>query len=376
MKIAIIGGGIGGLTTALVLKRAGIPFKLYEAAAVIKEVGTGIIMANNAMQIFRKLGIDQQVSEKGNLINSMSIVKADFSPLSIVSLKGFEKKYGVQNHAIHRADLHHILSEAVGSEHIEINKRLQEVKFIENHYSLNFEDGSKSTCEYLIGADGIRSQVRQQLFSVQKYRDAEQICWRGVADFTLPKKYSHEVIEVWSKGKRFGFVQIGLAKVYWYLVVDTALVNDRKEVTSFVADMHALAGQLVSATPTEKIIKTPLFDLRPMHAWVNDKACLIGDAAHASTPNLGQGACQAIEDAYVLGELLKKYPIREAFVKYPKIRIKKAHYIVNSSWKIGKIAQLKNTFGIAIRNFVLKRLTPDRVNLKQMDKIFKLDKIS
>lgn len=332
MEVAIIGGGIGGLTTALALKQANIRFKVYEAAPEIKAVGAGIIMANNAMQAFRNLGIHQEIYQKGNLINAMTIARPDFSPLSRISLIPFEEKYQVQNHAIHRADLHGILSNAIGHQHIETNKRLQHIKKEDKAYVLTFEDGTNVQAGYIIGADGIRSQVRQQLFSENEYRDAGQICWRGVLNFTLPKAYAHEAMEVWGKGKRFGFVQISKDLVYWYAVVDTGLVTDNPNIISLLRDMDPLVTALVKATAEEKIIKGPLYDLKPIDIWSKEDVCLIGDAAHATTPNLGQGACQAIEDAYTLGELAKKYSLTDAFRKYPEIRRKKAHYIVNTSW--------------------------------------------
>lgn len=375
MEVAIIGGGIGGLTTALALKQANIRFKVYEAAPEIKAVGAGIIMANNAMQAFRNLGIHQEIYQKGNLINAMTIARPDFSPLSRISLIPFEEKYQVQNHAIHRADLHGILSNAIGHQHIETNKRLQHIKKEDKAYVLTFEDGTNVQAGYIIGADGIRSQVRQQLFSENEYRDAGQICWRGVLNFTLPKAYAHEAMEVWGKGKRFGFVQISKDLVYWYAVVDTGLVTDNPNIISLLRDMDPLVTALVKATAEEKIIKGPLYDLKPIDIWSKEDVCLIGDAAHATTPNLGQGACQAIEDAYTLGELAKKYSLTDAFRKYPEIRRKKAHYIVNTSWKIGEVAHWHNPFAIGLRNLVLKYLTPDSVNLKLLDKVFTLENI-
>jgi len=102
--------------------------------------------------------------------------------------------------------------------------------------------------------------------------------------------------------------------------------------------------------------------------------CIIGDAAHPMTPNMGQGACQAIEDAYILSECLYKYDVNIAFQKFQNLRLSKAHQIVNTSWRIGKLAHINNPFLIAIRNFILKK-TPSSVNKKQLHQIFNLVKI-
>ena len=375
MKVAIIGGGIAGLTTALALKKSNVPFTLYEAASHIKEVGAGIIIANNALQVFRHLGIHQQIYKKGHQVNALNITKADFSTLSSITLTGFEQKYGLQNHAIHRADLYEIIATAVGKEHIEINKRLTYIKRSGEGYQLFFEDGTSVQSNHIIGADGIRSQVRQQLFSENKYRDPEQVCWRGVVDITLPPDFKHQALEAWGKGKRIGFVQISEHKVYWYIVINTAFETGNHDLCSYLKNFHPLAIAMVKATAKKNIIKGHLLDLKPVQIWYKNNVCLVGDAAHATTPNLGQGACQAIEDAFILGELTKKYDLTKAFEMFPEIRRKKAHDIVNTSWNLGILAHLTNPVAIAFRNVLMKYLTPKSVNLKQLEKIFTLPEV-
>lgn len=375
MTVAIIGGGIGGLTTALALKRAGIPFLLYEAAPEIKSVGAGIIMANNALQVFRHLGIHEEIYRKGNLIDKITIAKADFSTLASISLTDFETQYGLQNHAIHRADLHTIIADAVGREHIQLNKRLLQIEQAGSIYKLTFEDGTSDHFEYVIGADGIKSQVRQQLFPESEYRDTRQVCWRGMCDFKLPQVYRHEVIEAWNKGRRAGIVQTGKDKVYWFLVINADQEVSGPGPEGYTKGFNPLIAELVRATPADAVIKAPIYDLKPIHKWYKDKVCLVGDAAHATSPNLGQGACQAVEDAYVLGELAKKYTLAEAFEKYPEIRRAKAHYVVKMSWQLGVVSHFTHPVAISIRNFVLKYLSPKSMNLKQMDKLFRLPEL-
>lgn len=372
MSIAIIGGGIGGLTTALALKKANIPFTLYEATPEIKPVGAGIVMASNALQVFRCLGIHEEIYKKGNRIDAMTISKADFSPLSKISLASFKKKYGLQNHAIHRSDLHNILADAVGHEHIVLGKRLKTIEKEERRYKLTFECGTTIDSKHVIGADGIRSQVRQQLFSENTYRDSGQVCYRGVLKYKLPEEFRHEALEAWERGKRFGFTQISDGVVYWYLVLDKSLYYKSLQPCNVEGLFHPLAVDMISKTAKDNIFFSKISDLKPIYTWSKEGVCLIGDAAHATTPNIGQGACQAVEDAYILGELLKKYPVDEAFAKYPEIRRKKAHDVVNTSWKIGKISHASNPVMAWLRDFIF-RITPQSINLKQMDKVFMLN---
>lgn len=164
MEIAIIGAGIGGLTTALVLKKAGISFTIYESADELKPVGAGIILAMNAMQVYRYLGLADTITRQGNRITAMNLTNPNFSKLSSNDLRFFEKQLNVSTIAIHRADLHKILAEEVGLEHIILGKRLKDIIAYENIHHVEFEDGTSVKARYLIGADGIRSVVRTLLF--------------------------------------------------------------------------------------------------------------------------------------------------------------------------------------------------------------------
>ncbi|MCF0069591.1 FAD-dependent monooxygenase [Dyadobacter sp. CY261] len=372
MEVAIIGAGIGGLTTALALQKAHIPFRIYEGAPGLEPVGAGIIIAHNAMQALKAWGITDQIVGLGNRISVMNLTRPDLSNLSTNDLRKFEQKSGLHNIAIHRADLHRVLVDAVGADHIVLNKRLKTVGEAEDGFQLSFEDGTISQTNYLIGADGLRSRVRSALFENGQLRDAGQNCWRGVAHYELPDRYHHELNEAWGKGKRFGFVPLNDRQVYWYLLIDNDLAEAKSDVLPFLRDFHPLAAQLVEATPTSKWIISPIFDLKPMGKWSTGRACLIGDAAHATTPNLGQGACQAIEDAYVLGELLKRCSLEDAIRKYPSIRMAKANHIVDTSWRIGKVAHARNRFTIGLRNLIMKA-TPEWVNHKQLEKIFSIE---
>lgn len=131
--------------------------------------------------------------------------------------------------------------------------------------------------------------------------------------------------------------------------------------------------KMIELTDMNSLHFAKLYDLKPIKKWSQDRVVLIGDAAHATTPNLGQGACQGIEDAYVLGELFKKYTnLPEIFSKYEDLRVKKAHYIVNTSWMIGKMAHITPPFIIQARNLGLK-LMPQLINKSQMKKIFDIN---
>lgn len=371
LKIAIIGAGIGGLTLALALKHAGFSFTVFESAPEIKPVGAGIVMAKNAMQIFEKLGIKEKIENAGSKISSLKITNEQLQPILKVDLTDFEKQYGVYNVAIHRADLQRVLAEEVGFENIHLSKRLQNIEKTKR-YSLEFEDGTISACDILFGADGIHSQVRKQLFREAVIRDSEQRCWRGVLNIDSDIKITDETFESWGKGKRFGASKINENQIYWFAVINKSLIKN-KNINELFSEFHSDIQQIISKTGENDIVYNSILDLKPFSPWQHETVCLMGDAAHATTPNMGQGACQAVEDAYVISELLKQgKSFAETFKQYEKLRIKKAHDIVKTSWILGKIGHVENSFAIGFRNFFFKNF-PKSVQKKQMNKVFNID---
>lgn len=200
------------------------------------------------------------------------------------------------------------------------------------------------------------------------------MCWRGVTNYTLPKKYKNELNEAWGKGDRFGFVQIADNKTYWYALKTFKTKKEEfsvNEIETYFKTYHPIIRNIIGSTPKEQIHTSEISDLQPTKLWQKGNICLVGDAAHATTPNMGQGACQAIEDAYILTECLSKYEVKEAFKKFQKIRLEKAHKVVKVSWTIGKIAHLSNPISIVLRNQIMK-LTPEKIIRKQSEHFFQL----
>lgn len=374
-SITIIGAGIGGLTTALALKQRGVETTVCESAPEIRPVGAGIAMGSNAMQVFRKMGLSGKIESAGYRVSLMKITDEQLRVLSAMELAAFEKKYGVFNVAIHRGDLQRILTAEIGKENIMLSRRLTGMEERGEGFRLLFSGHEALDSRVVIGADGIKSVVRQELFGHQEIRDARQVCWRGICEAEPWGKYDHEALESWGKGKRFGFVKINTRQLYWYAVVSRSLVRDDGDLPGMFSDFHRDVRKMIAATPVESIFQSEIADLKPLAQWHKGNACLVGDAAHAATPNLGQGACQAVEDAYTIGQLFEKdRPAGDAFRQYEKARMKKARYIVSQSRLIGNIAHWENGTGVWLRN-TLMRSMPGSVNEKPLREMFKIDYI-
>ncbi|MCJ7936337.1 MAG: FAD-dependent monooxygenase [Chryseobacterium sp.] len=369
-SISIIGAGIGGLTLGNILKQHQYDFTIYEAAPEIRPVGAGIMMAVNAMQVFDQLGLKEKIEMAGNKIHSITITNESLQPISKTEILELEKKYNSCNVAIHRAELQKILAENIGLDAINLNHSLQKIEKRQN-YTLTFESGSPIESKIVFGADGIKSKIRNQILQTGAIRSSGQKCWRGLVEFELPEIYHHQAFEIWGKGKRFGFVKISEKKVYWYACINEKSFESPLDAATLFRDFNPLILQLIEATSEENIICNEITDLTPIPKWYTDNLCLIGDAAHATTPNMGQGACQAIEDAHVIGKLLEKNKdFNTVFQEFQKIRRKKVDYIVNTSRTIGKVSQWEH--GNSLRNFLM-RLIPQNMNQKMAKKIIALE---
>lgn len=319
MKITIIGAGISGLTTAIALNKKGFEVEIFENTTLFKKAGSGINLAINAMQVYKRLGVYNDILQNANYTNVINIRTKKLGFITRTNFKKFEKTYNVKSVAIHRATLHNILLNHIGNTKIHLNKKLKHLEQKNGKVILNFEDGTQHTSKIVIGADGIHSVVRQSIFNNTKLRDAKQICWRGISNARIDVKYKEELNEIWGKGNRFGFVPIAKDKIYWF-----ALINKKKfkskdvDLINTFSNYPQLVKNIILKTQKKDIICNEIWDLKPINKWYKGNVCLVGDAAHATTPNMGQGAVQAIESAMTLSICLKRKIILKLLLKVIK----------------------------------------------------------
>ncbi len=374
MKITIIGAGIGGLTTAIALIQKGFDVEIFENSLEFKKAGSGINLAINAMQVYKRLGVYDDILKKANYTNSMNALTKKLNPITKANFKKFEEKYDVKTVAIHRATLHQILINHIGNTKIHLNKKLKYLEEKHGMITLSFEDGTEHISTVVIGADGIHSNVRKSIFKNTELRDAKQVCWRGIASIKLGNKYKTELNEIWGKGNRFGFVHISENEVYWFALINKNKFNNKEvNLLNVFSNYPELVKNILSNTDKTDIICNEIWDLKPIEKWFKGNVCLLGDACHATTPNMGQGAVQAIESAMALSICLKEERnINTAFLKYEKLRKGKANAIIKTSWLLGKIAQTDRSILCILRKIMFK-MTPKFIIEKQSDKIFKLN---
>lgn len=356
-KIIIVGGGIGGAATALALQRAGFEPVVYERTPELREVGAGIALWANATHILKNLGLLSDALRVGYLTTNYQFNSQSGKELVNVPVDGFELPVV----GIHRAELHQLLWRNVPSE-----------KFVLGQTFERFEQEGETVCAYftsgltvkgdaLIGADGLRSQVRAALKGEQPpiYRNFKT--WRGLTDY-VPSKYRPGYIqEFLGRGKGFGFMMLGKGRMYWYAAA-TALeaqmdapIGRKKELETIFQDWFASVPELITATDETNILTTDLYDRVPTQPWGKQNITLLGDAAHPMLPTMGQGACTALEDAFVVAKCLKEQANpTAAFQQYESLRFPRMKLIVEQSLRSGKMGELHHPFGVALRNTFMK----------------------
>jgi 2-polyprenyl-6-methoxyphenol hydroxylase-like FAD-dependent oxidoreductase len=373
-EITIIGGGIAGLTTAIALNKIGIKTLIFEAAPNIEAIGAGLGLGANALIAFDKLAMKEEVIQLGNILSSFSIYDEDGKIITKTQSKKISDKYGAGIFAIHRAELHKQLLSKIDPGSIYKNRRAVDIEQNRDLVIVKFQDGSSHETEFLIAGDGINSAIRKKLIPGSEPRFAGYTCWRAVIDNT--ELNLTESSETWGTNGRFGIVPLAKSKIYWFASINSKQINIEfknfqvKDLFNKFKTYHAPIPAILEETKDENLLWNDIIDLKPISRYAFNNILLIGDAAHATTPNLGQGACQAIEDAVVIsGELSRNNDIKQAFKNFEAKRLERTHYVINTSYSIGKIAQIENKFLASARNFIFRR-TPSSVNEKQLRKLY------
>jgi 2-polyprenyl-6-methoxyphenol hydroxylase-like FAD-dependent oxidoreductase len=375
-SFAILGGGIGGLSLAVALQKKGLSVTVYESAPSYKPVGAGLGLAANAVKAYQEIGISEKVVEVGKKLKFAFGKDPQGSIISQTDMDAMTRRFGVLNSfTIHRADLHQVLISLLKPGTVQTGRAAVGVCQDAGTVTVAFSDGSTAQANYLIAADGVHSVVRQALLPGSSPRYAGYTCWRGVTEGLPDGMDPDESSETWGPGRRFGVVPLANNRVYWFATLN-ALPNDpamrrakRKQLKEIFSGFHFPIPQLLDMTADDQIIWNDIIDLKPISQFAFGRIVLMGDAAHATTPNMGQGACMAIEDAATLANALTMYEPEEAFRRFEKFRIRRTTQIVNQSWNFGKIAQLSNPVLMKLRNAAF-RFLPESAIHKQLQELY------
>lgn len=372
MKALVVGAGIGGLTAAVALRRAGAEILVLERDPELKEIGAGLLLGANAMRALDRIELGDSVRRIGapTLVGEMR----SWSGEVLVRLSAAEvnELAGAESYAVHRAELQAALLRALGEEYVRLGAACRGFTQDEGDVRVFIEDADEMHADALIGADGIYSTVRSEQFGYEKPTYAGYTAWRGVVDYPDGLLLGGGGFETWGRGRRFGCVRLGDRRMYWFATCNApeggedGPVGSRRALLDMFSGWHDPIEELIEATGEEDIRRDDVYDRDPIKHWGQGRVTLLGDAAHPMTPNLGQGACQVIEDAIVLARCLRdKAGVDAALRSYEDQRMNRTAKIVRLSRRMGWIGQLEQPFISRLRDVALKRM-PERVRRRQL----------
>src|SRR6266568_1555 len=372
-RVIIIGGGIGGLCTAIGLGQIGVEAIVYEQVEVLSEVGAGLTLWANAIKALRRLGLADAVISAGSKIEHGAIRAAGGRTLSRSEPGEIERLFGEPTVAIHRADLHDILLSALPADTFRLGSKCTGFEQEADSVTVRFAGGHTDRADLVVGADGIHSAIRRQLFPEVSLRYSGYTAWRGVVA-TKDEVALGVTSESWGCGSRFGILRVDKERVYWFATANTPAERTltATERKSFLRQRfrgwHHPVELLLESTPAEAILQNDIYDLKPIAHWGKGRVVLLGDAAHPTTPNMGQGACMAIESSLVLTRCLsQEAELAGALRRYETERMPRTAWITDQSWKIGRIGQLQNPLACRARNFLLS-IMPAKLTRKTLER--------
>jgi salicylate hydroxylase len=345
-RVAIVGGGIGGLTAALALLRAGIPVEVYEQAPELKELGAGVQISSNGTRVLYALGLGEAIERVGVVVAGKEIrlwstgQTWKLFDLGAVSVE----RYGYPYMMFHRGDLHAALLAGIRrekSDAIRLDHKCAGVVQHGDQVEIRFESGEAARASLVIGADGVQSRVRASLFGADRPEFTGIVAWRGlIARDQVPPGIKLDVGTNWvgpgghvvhypvRGGELLNFV--GLLERDDWRVESWTVQGTRDEFANDFRAWHPDIHACIRAVDVP--YKWALFARPPMPAWTQARVTLLGDACHSMLPMLAQGAVMAIEDGYVLARCLKQYGVGpEALLRYEAVRRERANRAVSGS---------------------------------------------
>jgi 2-polyprenyl-6-methoxyphenol hydroxylase-like FAD-dependent oxidoreductase len=362
----VLGGGIGGLACAIALHRAGWRVKVLEQAPQFGEVGAGISLWPNSLRALDMLGVGKAVREIGGVESAAGFRHKNGAWLFRSNIEALEKAYG-QTILIHRAELINILVNALPKEVLVLGAKATNIETDGVTATVTHTKGT-DTADLLVAADGIHSATRTTFWPDAKPPQyAGYTTWRFIA----PKlDIEPETSESWGSAERVGIFPFSNGQIYSYLGASVPpggkSQNELIELKRRFSSWHEPIPTLLNSINPDVILRNDIYTVPPLDTYVKENIVLVGDAAHAMTPDFGEGGGTALEDAVELARILAKAPdLASGLQEYDAIRRPRTQTIARQSAQFGKIAQWSWPPAVAVRN-TITRLLPHWLFIKAL----------
>ncbi|QNH50067.1 FAD-dependent urate hydroxylase HpxO [Acinetobacter venetianus] len=352
MNIAIVGAGMGGLTAGIALKKFGHQVTIYEQAAEILPVGAAISLWSNGVKCLNYLGLTDQIQALGGEMESLAYVDGlNQHTMTQFSLTPLYKEVGQRAYPVARADLQQLLMQQFGLEDIKLGMKMTAIDDHSDHVCLHFHDGSQVQADLLIGADGTHSITRKFVLGYQvERRYAGYVNWNGLVEIDEAIAPAQQWTTYVGEGKRVSLMPVAENRFYFFfdVPIEVGLPNQRDqyktELKKHFQDWCAPVHQLIDCLDEQRTNRVEIHDIEPFMNFYKGRVVLLGDAAHSTTPDIGQGGCQAMEDAIYLARALQinTFGLDDALERYQNKRNDRTKEMVLRARKRCDVTHMKD----------------------------------
>ena len=352
MEIAIIGAGMGGLTTGIALKKFGHRVTIYEQAEQILPVGAAISLWSNGVKCLNYLGLTEQVAKLGGQMNDLAYIDGlNGEVMTQFSLAPLIEEVGQRPYPVSRAELQNMLMDAFGRQDIQLGKRMVSIEDKGQHVEIGFQDGSTVSAALLIGADGTHSMTRQYVLGKQvERRYAGYVNWNGLVEISEDLAPAQQWTTFVGEGKRASLMPVAEHRFYFFFDVPlpAGLENQRLEYKTLLKQYFSgwcpQVQRLIDSIDEQKTNRVEIHDIEPFTQFYKGRVVILGDAAHSTTPDIGQGGCQAMEDAVYLARALQinTLGLEDALKRYQNKRNERANELLLRARKRCDVTHMKD----------------------------------
>jgi len=368
-RVLLVGGGLGGLTAALALRKAGLEAMVFEKARDLRhiQVGIGMVVWANGFRALRHVGLEEKAAAVGTRLEFLEFRGRSGKRLALWRAGDVSRKAGAPSVALSRGDLHRVLSDAMPGEALRLGSACAGFTAEDGRVTLRLADGSEQSGDVLVGADGLHSVVRAGLgLAAPGFPPyAGYTIWHSVIPFDLEKAGVPlgTFLLTFGRGSRFACYRIDESRVYWsgigYVPAggQDGAGGRKRDVLERFRGWHAPLEALIEATPEDDVHRVDIFGGQMLPRWGQGRVTLLGDAAHPMTTNLGQGASMAMEDAVALAEALSGGgDVPAALRGYEERRRQRVTAMMGLANKLNSTASLESAFRCWMRDMVIRFL--------------------
>lgn len=338
LKVIVVGAGMGGLTTALAMQQAGYEVEVYDRVSALRPAGAGISLWSNGVKVLNRLGLGGDIARIGGAMEQMAYYGGKTGELlTRFSLAPLVEQVGQAPYPVARTDLQQMLLSAFGADRVQLNKRCVAIEQTADSATAIFEDRHRATGDIVVGADGTHSVIRTQVLGQPtERRYVGYVNWNGLVPVSEDLAPANSWDIYVADGQRASVMPVGDNRFYFFLDVPLPKGTDnnpdtyRQELLAHFAGWAAPVQTLIQRLEPTKTNRVEIHDIEPLKSLVKGRVALIGDAAHSTAPDLGQGGCQAMEDAWCLANYLftTNISVADALRRYEESRLERVAQII------------------------------------------------